>query len=104
MARDRSSVEAASSRLNSQLPIAEKLSYADYVVDNSGDRQELEGQVESLIRKLERDAGWSWRLSWFPLWGILSALATLVGMQLRLRRRLARKRRGQPHHQTAGRL
>jgi len=66
------------SRLNSQLPISEKVSYADFVIDNSGSKQELGDNIDNLIRKLEKQAGWSWRLSWLlPPIGLLSAIWTL---------------------------
>ncbi|OAX38013.1 CoaE-domain-containing protein [Rhizopogon vinicolor AM-OR11-026] len=78
MSRDKSSFEDASARLNSQLPIAQKVEYADIVVDNSGSLQDLEQQVHSCVGKLERTAGWSWRLSWlFPPFTLISALWTL---------------------------
>ncbi|KAF7799597.1 hypothetical protein EIP86_010835 [Pleurotus ostreatoroseus] len=48
MKRDGTSAEDASSRLNSQMPIAEKLQYADLVVDNSGTLQDLQIQIDSL--------------------------------------------------------
>ncbi|KAJ7174410.1 dephospho-CoA kinase-domain-containing protein [Mycena filopes] len=79
MQRDNSSREDATSRLNSQLAIAEKVRYADRVVDNSGSLQELEAHVNALVESLDRDAGWTWRLSWvFPPWGLLSGLWTLT--------------------------
>ncbi|KAF7301076.1 CoaE-domain-containing protein [Mycena indigotica] len=79
MKRDNSSAEDASARLNSQLPITDKILYADHVVDNSGSPEDLEGHVNELVRVLKRDSGWSWRLSWlFPPYGVLSALLTLV--------------------------
>lgn len=78
MARDGSAREDAQARLNAQLPISEKVEYADYVVDNSGSVQDLKGQIEGFVAKLRRRAGWSWRLSWlFPPWGLLSAAWTL---------------------------
>jgi len=84
MARDRSSREAATGRLNAQLPIGEKVDYADIVIDNSGSLQELEGQIKSLITKLRRKAGWSWRISWLiPPWGLLSALSVIVWKAIR---------------------
>lgn len=92
MLRDNSSREDASSRLNSQLPIAEKVKYADIVIDNSGTRQELEAHVDALVRRLEQDAGWTWRLSWvFPLFMVVSAAATLFW---RAARRVKGSRRG----------
>jgi len=79
MRRDGSTREEASARLRSQIPIAQKISYADIVIDNSGSEQELVEQVEGLIRTLERRAGWVWRLSWlFPPFGLFSAFWTLV--------------------------
>jgi len=79
MARDGSSRENALARLNAQLPIAEKVQYADFVVDNSGSLQDLKNQVETLVTKLHRQAGWTWRLNWLiPPLGLLSAAWTLA--------------------------
>ncbi|KAJ7661604.1 dephospho-CoA kinase-domain-containing protein [Mycena polygramma] len=79
MQRDNSSREDASSRLNSQIPIAEKVQYADRVIDNSGSLEDLEAHVNSLVQSLDQDAGWTWRLSWlFPPWGLFSAMWTLA--------------------------
>lgn len=79
MKRDESSREDAISRLNSQLPIGEKIKYADIVIENSGSLQELEDQVNAFIAKVEKEVGWFWwRLNWLvPPIGILSALSTL---------------------------
>ncbi|PPQ89968.1 hypothetical protein CVT25_009608 [Psilocybe cyanescens] len=94
MQRDGSSREDATSRLNSQLPISEKVSYADIVIDNSGSKQELERHIDGLIQKLEKQAGWSWRLSWLiPPIGLLRALSILLW------RRIAR--RGKSRQQRA---
>ncbi|KAJ7076460.1 CoaE-domain-containing protein [Mycena belliarum] len=77
--RDGSSLEDAASRLNSQLPIADKVQYADRVIDNTGSVEALEPHVNSFIHDLDKEAGWSWRLSWiFPPWGICSAICILV--------------------------
>jgi dephospho-CoA kinase len=91
MKRDNSSREDASSRLNSQLPIADKVAYADRVIDNSGSPADLEAHVNSLVQALDRDAGWTWRLSWvFPPWGLLSAAWTLAWRALRRPKNLKR--------------
>jgi dephospho-CoA kinase len=77
MRRDGSDEEAASSRLNSQMPIDEKATYADEVIDNSGDRAELEKKVETLALKLKSGQGYI--LSWLcPPVGIAFAAATLA--------------------------
>ncbi|KAI0780541.1 CoaE-domain-containing protein [Trametes elegans] len=94
MKRDSSSREDASSRLNAQLPIAEKVKYADVVVDNSGSLQDLERQVDQLVQRLLKEAGWSWRLSWLcPPWGVASAVWTLAWRALRRYRKSGPRRR-----------
>ena len=39
--------------LNAQMPLEEKLKYADFVVDNNKDLKHLEKQVKNIIRKLD---------------------------------------------------
>lgn len=65
MKRDGSNREDALSRLNSQTSIEEKVKYADEVIDNSDSLGALEEKVSSLVRQIDREVGWSWRLSWF---------------------------------------
>ncbi|GBE81882.1 CoaE-domain-containing protein [Sparassis latifolia] len=94
MERDGSSREDASARLNAQLPITEKVAFADYVIDNSGERHELEKQIDTLVAKLRKAAGWSWRLSWlFPPWGLFSALTTLAWRALSRRRKTTARKK-----------
>lgn len=96
MKRDNSSRQDASARLKSQLPIADKLQYADVVLDNSGSPQDLDSQIDSLIRKLQKEAGWSWRVSWlFPPYGLFSAVSTLLWRTLRRQKRTAKQRRAE---------
>ncbi len=84
MQRDNSTREAARARLQAQLPIAEKLKYADIVIDNSGTKAELEVQVDGFARRLNLEAGWSWRLKWLiPPLGLFSAIGTLLWRRLR---------------------
>ncbi|KAJ7250308.1 CoaE-domain-containing protein [Mycena rebaudengoi] len=91
MQRDGSSREDALSRLNSQLPIADKVQYADHVVDNSGSLGDLEEHVDTLLLQLNREAGWAWRLNWlFPPLGLLSAVLTLAWRNLTPRTKLKR--------------
>ncbi|KAK7693928.1 hypothetical protein QCA50_003502 [Cerrena zonata] len=98
MARDRSSREDASSRLRAQMPIVGKLDYADIVIENSGPVQELEPQLYSMLKKLRKKAGWSWRVSWLcPPWGFFSAIGTLFFAYLRRRRRLERSKTKASH-------
>ena len=87
MNRDKSSKEDALARLGSQLPISEKVIYADIVIDNSGTTSELGNHVEGLIKRLEMEAGWTWRLSWLlPPLGLLSAALTLWNQRRRKRK------------------
>ena len=46
--RDRLSAEEIQRHLDAQMPLAEKLQLADYVIDNSGDLEELKNKVETL--------------------------------------------------------
>ncbi|KAF7331546.1 CoaE-domain-containing protein [Mycena kentingensis (nom. inval.)] len=91
MKRDNSSREDASARLNSQFSITDKVLYADHVVDNSGPQEELERRVDELLSVLERDVGWTWRLSWlFPPYGMVSAMLSFA--------RRARRTNENPKH------
>ena len=61
------------------MPITDKVSYADIVVDNSTTREDLEDRVAGLVTRLEKEAGWMWRFSWLvPPLGVVSALWTLA--------------------------
>lgn len=93
MLRDNSMREDALSRLRSQMPIADKVAYADIVIDNSGTTQELEVQIDALVSRLNKDVGWVWpRLSWLvPPVGICSAAFVLIWRLLKLRRRSRRQ-------------
>ncbi|KAH8106955.1 CoaE-domain-containing protein [Cristinia sonorae] len=94
MKRDNSSRPDASARLNAQIPIADKLQYADIVLDNSGSPQDLESQIDALVRKLYTEAGWTWRLSWlFPPYALFSALSALLWRTIKTRRRMAKHQR-----------
>jgi len=53
-ARDGLDSGAARARIAAQLPLAEKKSLADYVIDNSGTRGETRRQVEALFRLLQQ--------------------------------------------------
>ena len=53
MARDRMSEAAARTILKAQLPIAEKVGYADFVIHNSASIEETKKQVKELLRKLK---------------------------------------------------
>ena len=52
MARDRCTREEALQRIRAQLSIDQKREMADYVIDNSGSRNETEAQVRSLFDDL----------------------------------------------------
>ena len=46
--------EEARSRIRSQMPLAEKVRFADYLIDNSGGRLEAEGQAREVYQDLLR--------------------------------------------------
>ena len=55
MARDGGSEEAARARTASQMPLAVKARYADYVIDNSGTPAQTEARVREVYRALLDD-------------------------------------------------
>lgn len=48
--------EEAERRIAAQMPVEEKMRLADYLIDNSGTRDETRRQVELLVKKLEAEA------------------------------------------------
>lgn len=52
MARDNLTEHEAKQRLSAQLPMKEKLRYADYVIDNNGSVEEAQAQVKKLHDEL----------------------------------------------------
>jgi len=57
MARDRFTLEQAMARIASQMPLDEKRAYADYVIENTGTREETEQQARDIFAKLKEGAG-----------------------------------------------
>jgi dephospho-CoA kinase len=55
MERDGCSEEAARARTASQMPLAIKARYGDYVIDNSGSRAQTETRVREVYRSLLED-------------------------------------------------
>ncbi|KAI0312212.1 CoaE-domain-containing protein [Amylostereum chailletii] len=90
--RDGSTRDAAMARLRAQIPITEKLAYADQVIENSGGARELEDQVSAFVRRLQDEVGWSWRVDVFPPFGVASALLTILWRRLKYARRARRRR------------
>jgi dephospho-CoA kinase len=59
MARDNLTREEAALRLQAQIPLKEKLHYVDKVIENNGEKQDLEKRILELIRLLgKRDRVW----------------------------------------------
>ncbi len=57
MKRNQLTRQEALSRISSQMPAAEKLKYADYVINTSGSFAETRQQVLALYQELRRQAG-----------------------------------------------
>lgn len=93
MKRDGSSREAALSRINAQLPLADKLDYADQVIDNSGSLQDLDSQITSLVARMRKEVGWTWRISWLiPPIGLLFGCFKLLWRKIKRSRRASGRR------------
>jgi len=50
------SKDEALARINSQMPLCEKCDYADYLIDNTGTREETERQSHEVYAKLKQEA------------------------------------------------
>lgn len=57
MQRDGSSAEAARRRIASQMPAADKIKVADFVIDNNGTRDQTRAQVEEVYQQLTQRFG-----------------------------------------------
>jgi dephospho-CoA kinase len=57
VARDGATEEQARSRIAAQLPLADKIAVADYVIDNSGAREDTERQADEVLRALSACSG-----------------------------------------------
>lgn len=54
MGRDGFSIDEAIRRISAQMPLSEKVTYADYLIDNRGNREETEVQIKEVFRRLSR--------------------------------------------------
>ena len=57
MERERFTLEQAMARISSQMPLDEKRTYADIVIENTGTREEAEQQTREIFAKLKAGAG-----------------------------------------------
>lgn len=57
MARDKLTEEEALQRIQSQMPLLEKIKYADYIIENSGTLHETNEQVKHIFTELVHLAG-----------------------------------------------
>lgn len=54
MERDEFSREEAIMRISAQMPLSEKIKYADYIIDNSGSIETTEKQVKEVLKSLKK--------------------------------------------------
>ena len=54
--RDGFSREQALARIESQMPLSEKRGYADYVIENTGTREDTERRAREVFARLKEDA------------------------------------------------
>jgi dephospho-CoA kinase len=57
--RDKLTPEQCQARIRSQMPLAEKRGHADYVIDNTGARENTDKQAREVFRKLKQQSGGS---------------------------------------------
>lgn len=54
--RDRFTEDEALARIRSQMPLGEKREHADFVIENTGDREETERRARAVFAELKREA------------------------------------------------
>lgn len=57
VARDGSTEEQARARIAAQKPLAEKVAVADYVIDNTGSREETERRADLVLEEIRKKLG-----------------------------------------------
>ncbi|KAA1105771.1 hypothetical protein PGT21_018476 [Puccinia graminis f. sp. tritici] len=69
----------AKSQIAAQMGLKSKLSYADHIVDNSGQLIDLERQIKRLVWKFEKSVNkFIWLVGWLvPPVGLLNGLLTI---------------------------
>ena len=77
MARNGYSSPEAQQRINSQMPLDDKVRQARYVIDNSGEKDELRCQVDTLYAKFRE----SWPTGTHTLIFCFTSLAVIVGIR-----------------------
>ena len=98
----------AKSRIASQLPLSQKLSYATQVLDNSGTPADLSSQVDRLVKRWKAqqggESGWWWRLCWLiPPVGLAAGAICLIQGWWRAGKRKDRRRgRGEVDRRLGG--
>lgn len=90
----------AQSRISSQLPMSSKLNYATQVIDNSGSIQDLNLQIDRLIKRWKAqqggNSGWWWRLCWIvPPLGLVAGGLCLLQNWWNAKRSGRRRGRGE---------
>lgn len=73
LARDGFTEEHAAARIASQMPLADRMKLADLVIDNDGDLDQLENNVQQVMHKIQQGSA---------LWGILSSPVCAVVLPL----------------------
>lgn len=63
MKRDKLTEPDAMARINAQMPLSEKVKFADFVINNNGSIESTQQQVEKMVLELRRSkAHWKYRL------------------------------------------
>ncbi|PRD34370.1 UNVERIFIED_CONTAM: dcakd [Trichonephila clavipes] len=75
LARDKMSESEALARINAQMPLSHKAKLADFVISNTGDRENTKEQVEALVQQLKKmNTHWKYRFLF------LSSVLVTVGV------------------------
>lgn len=81
--RDNIQEHAALQRISAQMPIREKIKYADHVIDNSSDLGETERQLNVVLAKVY-PTWWNWLITWLgPPTIVVLGLAAVANSKIK---------------------
>lgn len=88
MARDRTSAQDAQNRINAQMPLDEKRSRADIVIDNNGSLEDLNENFRKVLDQVTKPL--TWTEFWLSRQGAIVAMVSIFSGVVGCRKMLAR--------------
>lgn len=88
MERDRTSAQDAQNRINAQMPLDEKRSKADIVIDNNGSLEDLNENFRKILDQVSKPL--TWTEFWLSRQGAIVAIVSIFSGVLGCKKLVAR--------------